>query len=149
MKQKQKYFLWVLFAASLLCANNSQWTEQLYPYLEKDYWWKRVSLGYITSNVLKGSPLVPGLLKCFFNGLENGIENRLIKFVDEFNLLKRIKTGLLMEDRFSIQNELGILTKQWEMNWIFKWLKFQVVKEKTETHPQIIHISIKLGRMMI
>ena len=52
------------------------------------------------------------MLKCFFNDLENGIENRLIKFVDDFNLLKRIKTGLLVEDRFSIQNELGKLDKQ-------------------------------------
>lgn len=68
--------------------------------------------GDITSDVFKGSPLVPGLLKCFFNDLENGIENRLIKFVDEFILLKKIKTGLLMEDRFSIQNELGKLEKQ-------------------------------------
>lgn len=68
--------------------------------------------GDITSDVLKGSPWVPGLPKCFFNDLENGIVNRLIKFVDEFNLLKRIKTGLLMEDRFSVQNELSKLEKQ-------------------------------------
>lgn len=66
----------------------------------------------MTSDGLNGSPLVPGLLKCLFNDLENGIKHRLIKFVDEFNLLKRIKTGLLMEDRFSVQTELGKLEKQ-------------------------------------
>lgn len=68
--------------------------------------------GDITSGVLKGSPWVSGLLKCFFNDLENGIENWLIKFVDEFNLLKRIKPGLLMEDRFGVQNEFSELEKQ-------------------------------------
>lgn len=44
---------------------------------------------------------------------KNEIVNRLIKFVDEFNLLKRIiKTGLLMKDGFSVQNELSKLEKQ-------------------------------------
>ena len=55
--------------------------------------------------------MVPGMLECFFSDLENRIENRLIKFVDEFNLLKRIKTELLMKGRFSIENELGKLEK--------------------------------------
>lgn len=68
--------------------------------------------GDITSDVLKGSPLHRGLLKCFFNDLENEIENRLIKFVDEFNLLKRIRTERLTEDGFGIQNELGKLERQ-------------------------------------
>lgn len=58
--------------------------------------------GDIISDVFKGLFLVLGLFKCFFNDLENGIENRFIKFVDEFIFLKKIKIGLLMEDRFSI-----------------------------------------------
>jgi len=81
-----------------------------------------------------------GCFKCFFNDLENEIVNRLIKFVDEFNLLKRIKTGLLMKDGFSVQNELCKLEKQWEMNWMkFRWVKFKVVQCKTESQPKRIH----------
>lgn len=67
------------------------------------------AFGDITSDFLKRSPLAPGLFMYFFNDLENGIVNRIIKFVDKFNLLKRIKIGALMKDRFRTQYELGNL----------------------------------------
>ena len=57
------------------------------PYSEKvpDEWCQP---GEIEPGLSEGSPLVSGMLKCFFNGLENESENSFIKYAEELGVPK-------------------------------------------------------------